>query len=225
MTRHQSRIEYGDSLRIQPQLSKIMDRAVVKFVNAHNRERDDMKGFDDPLFHLPKPEEPTLKVHSVKELLVQVSDAPVLAPKMYACRRWHGADWWMVLSEDIEEVPVGCTVTRRVTVLPDSTEPDTLDFLPDLVVTRGGARFILPERKLNGQEFRQQVSLFRTLPIPDVRGFRQRPPGREDYRSLVQGMGVHFPVRPRRRDRVCLFVSYAALAGISRTAPYTSRPS
>ena len=160
MTRHQPRIEYGDSLRIQPQLSKIVDRAVVKFVNAHNRERDDMKGFDDPLFHLPKPEEPTLKVHSVKELLVQVSDAPVLAPKMYAFRRWHGADWWMVLSENIEEVPVGCTVTRRVTVLPDSTEPDTLDFLPDLVVTRGGARFILPERKLNGQEFRQQVSLF-----------------------------------------------------------------
>ena len=140
MTRHQSRIEYGDSLRIQPQLSKIVDRAVVNFVNTYNHEPDAMKGFDDPLFHLPKPEES--------------------APKMYAFRRWHGVDWWMVLCEDIAEVPVGCTVTRRVTILPDSLEPDTLDFLPDLVVTKGGARFVLPEHKLNGHEFRQKVSLF-----------------------------------------------------------------
>ena len=141
MTCHQPRIEYGDSLRIQPQLSKIVDRAVVKFVNTYNHEPDAMKGINDPLFHLPKPEEP--------------------APKMYAFRRWHGADWWMVLCEDIAEVPVGCTVTRRVTILPDSTEPDTLDFLPELVVSRRGARFILPERKPNGLEFRQQVSLSR----------------------------------------------------------------
>ena len=54
MTSHQSRIEYGDNLRLQPHLSKIVDRTVVKFVNRHNDEPE-LKGFDDPLFHLPKP--------------------------------------------------------------------------------------------------------------------------------------------------------------------------
>ena len=137
---HSSRIEYGDSLRLQPQLSKIVDRAVVKFVNRFNHEPDDLKGFDDPLFHLPNPTEST--------------------SKMCALRRWHGADWWMVLYEDAGEVPAGCTVTRRVTILPDSLEPDTLDLLPDLVVTRGGARFILPDYELYYNELGQRLSLW-----------------------------------------------------------------
>ena len=139
MTSHHPRIEYGDSLRLQPQLSKIVDRAVVRFVNRFNKESDYLKGFDDPLFHLPKPAESTRRMH--------------------AFRRWHGTDWWMVLYEDANEVPAGCTVTRRVTVLPDSLEPDTLDFSPDLVVTRGGARFILPGHKLHDHEVRLHVPL------------------------------------------------------------------
>ena len=136
---HSSRIEYGDNLQLQPQLSKIVDRAVVKFVNRFNHEPDEMEGFDDPLFHLPKPVEPT--------------------PRMCAFRRWHGADWWMVLHEDAGEVPYGCTVTRRVTILPDSMEPDTLDFLPDLVVLRAGARFVLPDYKLHYSEYGKRLQL------------------------------------------------------------------
>ena len=60
MAPRHSRIEYGDNLRLQPQLSKIVDRAVVKFVNRHNGEPD-LKGFDDPLFHLPKPTDPMFR--------------------------------------------------------------------------------------------------------------------------------------------------------------------
>ncbi len=139
MTSHQSRIEYGDNLRLQPHLSKIVDRAVVKFVNRHNDEPE-LKGFDDPLFHLPKPTDPV--------------------SRMRAFRRWHGADWWMVLCEDDLRIPARGVVTRRVTILPDSLEPDTLNFTPDLVVIRAGAQFILPEYETHYQEYRQQVSLF-----------------------------------------------------------------
>lgn len=139
MTPHHSRIEYGDSLRLRPHLSKIVDRAVVKFVNRFNHEPDDLGGFDDPLFHLPRPAEST--------------------PRMCAFRRWHGADWWMVLYEATIGDYAGGAVTRRVTILPDSQEPDTLNFLPDLVVTRRGARFVLPEYKLRYQEVPLQVSL------------------------------------------------------------------
>ena len=140
MTSHRSRIEYGDGLRLQPQLSRIVDRAVVRFVNRLNGEPDHLEGFDDPLFHLPKLAESTSRMH--------------------AFRRWHGADWWMVLHEDAREVPNGCTVTRRVTIVPDSIEPDTLDFLPDLVVTRGGARFVLPDYQLHYDELGQRFPLF-----------------------------------------------------------------
>ena len=139
MTHRHSRIGYGDSLRMQPQLSKIVDRAVVKFVNRHNGEPD-LKGFDDPLFHLPKPADPV--------------------SAMRAYRRWHGADWWMVLYEDEHTPPARGIVTRRVTILLDSLEPDTLNFTPDLMVTRGGACFILPEYELHYEEYRKQISLF-----------------------------------------------------------------
>ncbi len=139
MTPRHSPIRYGDSFRMQPQLSKIVDRAVVKFVNRHNGEPD-LKGFDDPLFHLPKPTDPV--------------------SKMRAFRRWHGADWWMVLCEDTLSTPAIGMVTRRVTILPDSSEPDTLNFTPDLVVTKGGAQLILPEYKAHYREYSQQVSLF-----------------------------------------------------------------
>lgn len=139
MTQHHSSIRYGDSLRIQPQLSKIVDRAVVRFVNRHNCEPD-LKGFGDPLFHLPKPVDPVLR--------------------MRAYRRWHGADWWMVLCEEASNSVTRGAVTRRVTVLPDSVEPDTLNLTPDLVVTRGGARFILPDEKLHYEDGRQQIPLF-----------------------------------------------------------------
>ena len=139
MTQQDSPIRYGDNLRLQPQLSKLVDRAVVKFVNKSNDESDDLKGFDDPLFHLPKPAE--------------------LASKVSAFRRWHGADWWMILHEDNWRDSTGGVVTRRVTVSPDSREPDTLSITPDLVVTRREARFVLPEYKLNYREIRQQVSL------------------------------------------------------------------
>ena len=139
MEPRQSRIEYGDNLRLQPQLSKIVDRAVVKFVNRHNSEPD-LKGFDDPLFHLPKPTDPV--------------------SRMRVYRRWHGADWWMVLCEDALRTPARGTVTRRVTILPDSSEPDTLNFTPELVVTQGGAQLILPEYKTHYEEYRQQASLF-----------------------------------------------------------------
>ena len=142
MTHHHSPIGYGDNLRLQPQLSKIVDRAVVKFVNKFNHESDELEGFDDPLYHLPRPAESTLR--------------------MCAFRRWHGADWWMVLYEDAREVSGGCTVTRRVTIFPDYREPDTLDLLPDLVVARRGMRFILPEYKLYNPELQQQISLLWT---------------------------------------------------------------
>ena len=140
MTQRHSPMRYGDNLRMQPHLSKIVDRAVVRFVNRHNGERDDLKGFDDPLFHLPKPADPV--------------------SGMRAYRRWHGADWWMVLYEDERTHPASGIVTRRVTILLDSQEPDILNFTPDLVVTRGGARFILPEYDLNHEEYRKQISLF-----------------------------------------------------------------
>ena len=139
MTHHHTQIRYGDSLRLQPQLSKLVDRAVVSFVNGFNHEPDDMKGFDDPLFHLPNPAEST--------------------SKMCALRRWHGADWWMVLHEYALGVSAIGTLTRRVTILPDSMEPDTLNFVPDLVVTKGGARFILPVDNGHHHEFLRQVSL------------------------------------------------------------------
>ena len=139
MTQRHSRIRYGDNLRMQPQLSKIVDQAVVRFVNRRNGEPD-LTGFGDPLYHLPKPTDPVLRTR--------------------AFRRWHGADWWMVLCEDKWTPRARGIVTRRVTILLDSLEPDTLNFTPDLVVTRGGVRFILPEYKMHYQEFRQQVSLF-----------------------------------------------------------------
>lgn len=139
MTSQHSRIGYGDNIRLQPQLSKIVDRAVVKFVNRHNGEPD-LKGFDDPLFHLPKPTDP--------------------GSKMRAFRRWHGADWWMVLCEDDLRIPPRGLVTRRVTILPDALDPDTLNFTPDLVATRGGAQFILPGYETHYQMYRQRFSLF-----------------------------------------------------------------
>ena len=135
-----SPMRYGDSLRMQPQLSKIVDRAVVRFVNRNNREHDELKGFDDPLFHLPKPAD------------------PVSGTRAY--RRWHGADWWMVLHDDERTPLANGIVTRRVTILLDSIEPDTLNFTPDLVVTRGGARFILPEHGWHYEEYRKQIPLF-----------------------------------------------------------------
>ena len=138
MAPRHSKIEYGDNLRLQPQLSKIVDRAVVKFVNRHNGEPD-LKGFDDPLFHLPKPTDPV--------------------SRMRAFRRWHGADWWMVLCEDALRITTRGMVTRRVTILSDSSEPDTLNFTPELVVTQGGAQLILPEYKTYYREYSQQVSL------------------------------------------------------------------
>ena len=79
---------------------------------------------------------------------------------MRAFRRWHGADWWMVLCEDTLSTPAIGMVTRRVTILPDSSEPDTLNFAPDLVVTKGGAQLILPEYNAHYREYSQQVSLF-----------------------------------------------------------------
>ena len=142
MTQHNSPVGYGDNLRLQPQLSKIVDRAVVKFVNMSNDEPDDLKGLDDPLLHLPNPAESESRV--------------------CAFRRWHGADWWMVLSEDGGRDSTGGTVTRRVTILPDPLEPDTLNLLPDLVVTRGGARFVLADHEAHNEEFAQHVPLFGT---------------------------------------------------------------
>ena len=139
MTPHHSPIRYGDNFRMQPQLSKIVDRAVVKFINRHNGEPD-LKGFEDPLFHLPRPTDPMLT--------------------MRAFRRWHGADWWMVLCEDALRAPARGMITRRVTVLPDSSEPDTLNFTPELMVTQGGAQLILPEFKTYYRKYSQQVSLF-----------------------------------------------------------------
>ncbi len=136
MQHHHTPIEYGDSLKLQLQLSKVVDRAVVKFVNRSNDNPDEL-GFGDPLFHLPDP--------------------AASVARMCAFRRWHGADWWMVLGEDAGEAPIGRTITRRVTILPDSIEPDTLDFLPDLIVTRGGARFALPEDAWRYREHRQQL--------------------------------------------------------------------
>ena len=137
MTQRHSPIEYGDSLRLQPQQSRLVDMAVVKFVNRCNDEPDDYIGFDDPLFHLPAPAAPT--------------------PRVCAFRRWRGADWWMVFCEDARAVPIGCTVTRRVTILPDAEQPNTLDVLPDLVVTKGGARFTLPEHESSHLKFGQNV--------------------------------------------------------------------
>ena len=65
----------------------------------------------------------------------------------------------MVFQEDGRTAPVGCTVTRRVTILPSAEEPGALDFLTDLVVTRGGARFTLPEHKSRHTELRQRLPL------------------------------------------------------------------
>ncbi len=140
MAQRHSPMRYGDNLRMQPQLSKIVDRAVVRFVNRNNGEHDELKGFNDPLFHLPKPTDPV--------------------SGMRAYRRWHGADWWMVLYEDEHTSPARGMVTRRVTILMDSQEPDILNFSPDLVVTRGGARFILPEHDWRYEEYRKQIPLF-----------------------------------------------------------------
>ena len=148
MSPSHSSIEYGNNLRLQPQLSKIVDRAVVRFVNRHNGEPD-LKGFDDPLFHLPNPTDPVRR--------------------MRALRRWHGADWWMVLCEDALGTPARGMVTRRVTILPDSSEPDTLNLTPELVVTQGGAQLILPEYKSRYREYSQRLSLF------------------DAYRSLILG--------------------------------------
>ena len=42
--------------------------------------------------------------------------------------------------------------------MPDSKEPDTVILLPDLVVTKGGARFTLPGHRLRNGELRQQFT-------------------------------------------------------------------
>ena len=65
----------------------------------------------------------------------------------------------MVFQEDGRTAPVGCTVTRRVTILPSAEDPGALDFLTDLVVTRGGARFTLPEHESRRPELRQYLPL------------------------------------------------------------------
>ena len=135
MTHARAQIAYGDNFRIQPQLSKVVDLAVVKFINAHNGEHDLKKGFDDPMWHLPDPTDPR-------------------SGKMRAYRRWHGVDWWMIVYDGAIKPPAIGEVTKRVTIMPDDIEPDTLILTPDLIVTRGGVRFTLPVQKLRYKELK-----------------------------------------------------------------------
>ena len=141
MTR--SQIAYGDRFSIQPRLARMVDLAVVKFINQQNGESDPEKGFDDPFYHLPHP-------------------AAVGPPRIRAHRRWHGAALWMVMKDEQGVSPTPSIVTRRVTIQPDDEEPDTLSFTPDIIVTRGGGGlFTLPGDMPHFQEFRQQVNLFK----------------------------------------------------------------
>ena len=136
-----SQIAYGDRFSIQPRLARIVDLAVVKFINQHNGEPDLKEGFDNPFYHLPNP-------------------TAVGPPRIRAHRRWHGAALWMVLKDEQGVSPTPSVVTRRVTIQPDDEEPDTLSFTPDIIVTRGGGgRFTLPGNMPHFQEFRRQVNL------------------------------------------------------------------
>ena len=79
---------------------------------------------------------------------------------MRAYRRWRGVDWWMIVYDDSIYPPSTGEVTKRITIMPDGIEPDTLNLTPDLIVTRGGVRFILPAEKLRYKEFHQKINLF-----------------------------------------------------------------
>ena len=137
-----SQIAYGDGFNIQPRLAKMVDLAVVKFINLNNGEPDLTKEFDDPLYHFPNP-------------------AAAGPPRIRAYRRWHGAALWMVLKDEQGKSSIPSIVTRRVTIQPDDEEPDTLSFTPDIVVTRGdGGRFTLHGDMRRYEEFRGQVNLF-----------------------------------------------------------------
>ena len=142
MTHARSQIAYGDNLTIQPRLAKLVDTAVVKFINRQNGEPNLKKGLDDPLFHLPNP-------------------AYTGPPKVRAHRRWHGAALWMVVCDEPGDGHAPSIITRRVTVAPDYEEPDMLSFIPDIIVTRSGGRFILPDGDARLHEFRKRVNLFR----------------------------------------------------------------
>ena len=142
MTRAHSQIAYGDNLTIQPRLARLVDTAVVKFINRQNDEPDPKKGLDDPHFHLPNP----------------TDTGP---PKVRAHRQWHGSALWMVVRDEPGDGPAPSIITRRVTVSPDYEEPDMLSFIPDIIVTRSGGRFILPDDDARLHKFRQRVNLFR----------------------------------------------------------------
>lgn len=63
--------------------------------------------------------------------------------RLQTTRRYHDADLWMVFRHE----PVGegepAFLTRRITVGVYSDDADHLRFIPDIVVTRPGGRFML----------------------------------------------------------------------------------
>lgn len=73
--------------------------------------------------------------------------------RMKANRRYHGADLWMVYTNEPVPTNQPAFLTRRVTVGLYSDSPDHLRFIPDIVVTRPTGRFTLryePERSVDG---------------------------------------------------------------------------
>ena len=96
-----------------------------------------------------------LKETTPLRLPVRISEAVDKAVKTFVSRetgrqahlRWHGADLWMIYANSVD-VEKQIFVTRRVTIGVYSDDPDTLCFIPDILVTRlDGARYILPDTK------------------------------------------------------------------------------
>ena len=62
---------------------------------------------------------------------------------MKAHQKWHGADLWMIYT-DSTYGDSGSALTRRVTIGGYSDDPDTLLFIPDIVITNSEGRHIMP---------------------------------------------------------------------------------
>ena len=69
-------------------------------------------------------------------------DADTHTAFINSTKRWQGADLWLILGGSLEtELSIA---TPRVTIGAFSDAPDTLVFIPDIIVTRTNGQFMLP---------------------------------------------------------------------------------
>ncbi len=62
---------------------------------------------------------------------------------MKSYQKWHGADLWMIYADSTDS-DSGFNLTHRVTIGGYSDDPDTLLFIPDIVITKSEGRYIMP---------------------------------------------------------------------------------